>query len=178
MLWLSSILGQNEFPPFCPGGRCHYTCCSYLMPFFCNCIDYIFGMFSFIGQLVVKSQTGNRTALAGAEPGMLQLLYVACAGHSMGYYFRQKYIYCWAPLLMDIHFCSPVNISIISSSYINHHQWGAHSVSGKDTQETLAAVEHGHSWEEPSQLYSKQTEGDCQCHHQPERKRDILNKIR
>lgn len=37
----------------------------------------------------------------------------------------------------------------------------------KDTQETLAAVEHGHSCEETSQFYDKHTDGHRQRSYQP-----------
>lgn len=42
-----------------------------------------------------------------------------------------------------------------------------YSISAKDTQKTLAAVEHGHPREEASQFYGKQSEGNRQRHHQP-----------
>lgn len=41
-------------------------------------------------------------------------------------------------------------------------------VSQKDTQEILAAVKHGHSWEEASQLNGKHANGYGQCNHQTE----------
>ena len=39
----------------------------------------------------------------------------------------------------------------------------------KDTQEALAAVKHGDTRQEASQLYTKQAQGYRQCHHQSER---------
>lgn len=47
----------------------------------------------------------------------------------------------------------------------------------KDTQETLAAVEHGHSWEETSQLYGKHTEGHRQRNYKPRKKRQALHEV-
>lgn len=78
---------------------------------------------------------------------------------------------------LDLDCWSGFTSKIPLPSFISYQNWAFRNVAVKDTQESLGAVEHGHSWEEPSQLYSKQAESDSQSHHQPETKTHLLEAV-
>lgn len=139
-------------------------------------------MLSCIAQLVVKSQRGNKGGERGmrGNKGSQIKLWQGCCGHVASGKGTQWNLILDKNILIIELYCWWILISVHPYIYQLDHHHGSiinDSVNIKDTQETLAAVKHGHSWEEPSQLYSKQTEGDRQCHHQPDTKRDALEGV-